>query len=276
MRLEHPKPAKIQQGAIFNCVLVPGYEDCPCHGIVLTARCDLEHGKYTVVNFLPVVRFSDWSRREMCYLIAKRKHKDVCSSIHDFLDRKNASTFIRDTFPLREIIIKETTGKEQHALLSKLEHLSLIDQVIAAGGKKTMDGQLIEREKKETDSVVKDLLKGKLSEYYFLDAVDVLGKSQGGYVILLRNMRTLSCESMDMIAKGVEFSATACADLMSVLTFANEPVCMITGVLRSPDIENLAQHFANLFVRIGLEDYHDTIIQHHQDLAKTGEATCLT
>ena len=55
MRLEHPKSGKLQQGALFNCVLVSGYEGCPCHGLVLTARCDLEHGKYSVINYLPVV-----------------------------------------------------------------------------------------------------------------------------------------------------------------------------------------------------------------------------
>jgi hypothetical protein len=52
------------------------------------------------------------------------------------------------------------------------------------------------------------------------------------------------------------------------LSFVYDPICMTTGVLRSPDIEHLGQHFANLFVRIGVDDYEDTIIESHCTIAK--------
>lgn len=270
MRLEYPKSGKLQQGALFNCVLVPGYEACPCHGIVLTARCDLEHGKYSVINYLPVVRFSDWARREMCYLLARRIHKSVQASVNKALSDKKVTPYVLETFPLQDIIKKVTSGKDRENLLAKLEHLQVIESVMSLGGRhSSRSSELIHIDGKQCDTVVRELIQGKLPEYYFLDAVDIYPPSSEGYVVLLRNMRTLSTEYTSRIVDGIDReSAASDAGLMSVLTFAHEPICMITGVLRSPDIEHLAQYFANLFVRIGLEDHEDQIIEQHQTIAK--------
>ena len=270
MRLEHPKSGKFQQGSLFNCVLVPGYEGCPCHGLVLTARCDLEHGKSSVVNYLPVVRFSDWAKREMCFLLARRIHKSVQGTINKALSDKKVTKFVLDTFPLRTIIEKETSGRDRENLLAKLVQLQVIEAVISLGGRHTsQSSELIQIDGKHCDTLIRELIQGKLSEYYFIDAVDIYEQSVEGYVVQLRNMRMLNTEHASKIVAGLEQeSARSDAGLMSVLTFAHEPICMITGVLRSPDIEHLAQCFANLFVRIGLEDHEDQTIEHHQNIAK--------
>jgi len=270
MRLEHPKSGRIQQGALFNCVLVPGYEGCPCHGLILTARCDLEHGKYSVVNYLPVVRFSDWAKREMCYLLARRIHKSVQVSINKALSDKKVTKSVLSTFPLRDIIEKETSGNDRDHLLTKLAQLQVIEAVISSGGRHpSQSRELIQIDGKQCDTLTKELIQGKLSEYYFLDAVDINERSADGYVVLLRSMRMLSTEYAFKIVAGLEQEiGQSDAGLMSILTFAHEPLCMTTGVLRSPDIEHLAQCFANLFVRIGLEDHEDQTIEHHQNIAK--------
>lgn len=270
MRLEHPKSGKVQQGALFNCVLVPGYEGCPCHGLILTARCDLEHGKYSVINYLPVVRFSDWATREMCYLLARRIHKSVQGALNKVLRDKKVTDYVLDTFPLRDIIEKVTSGKEQDQLVGKLSQLQVIESVISLGGRHTsQSGQLIQIDGKQCDAIIRELIQGKLPEYYFLDAVDIHDNSSEGYVVLLRNMRILSNEYAARIVNGLDLeTARSDAGLISALTYECEPICMITGVLRSPDIEHLAQCFANLFVRIGLEDHDDQTVERHQIVVK--------
>jgi hypothetical protein len=71
-------------------------------------------------------------------------------------------------------------------------------------------------------------------------------------------MQILSCETMRSIVSGLEDTqASTDPAIRTALTFDHAPICMITGVLRSPDIEHLAQQFANLFVRIGLEDHEE-------------------
>jgi hypothetical protein len=270
MRLVHPKSGKIQQGALFNCAFVPGYEECPCHGIVLTARCDLEHEKYSVINYLPVVRFADWSKRELCYLLAKRMHKSVQAFISNALNQKHVSQYIQDTFPVRDIILKETKGKEQTSLLGKLAHLELIDTVMSLGGRfAAQSNDLIQVDNKQCDTLIRELIEGKLAEYYFLDAADIYDRSPHGHVVLLRNMQMMSRDIMHAVVDGLKDErGGADAALISTLTFAHDPICMITGVLRTPDIEHLAQQFANLFVRIGLEDHEQQTIEQYQRLAK--------
>ena len=270
MRLEHPRSGKIQQGAFFNCALVSGYEGCPCHGIVLTARCDLEHDKHTIINYLPIVRFTDWSHRDMCYALAKRIHKSVYSSITSALDRQKVSRYIQDTFPLRDIILKETTGKQQESLLERLGHLEVIERIVALGGRfSSYRDALVSIDQKAGDAIVKDLIQGRLAEYYFIGSVDVNEGSKSGYVVLLRRMQTLSCDIMRSIVAGLEdHQARMDSSVASALTFDHAPICMITGVLRSPDVEHLAQQFANQFVRIGLEDHEDVTITYHQQLVR--------
>jgi hypothetical protein len=270
MRLEHPKSGTIQQGALFNCVLVPGYDDCPCHGLILTARCDLEHGKYSVINYLPVVRFSDWTRREMCYLLARRIHKSVQSSIIKALGDKKVTKYVLSVFPLRDIIQKETSGKDRESLLVKLAQLEVIESVMSLEGRHTLrSSELIRIDGKQCDLLIRELIQGKLAEYYFLDAVDIHDRPLEGHVVLLRQMRMLSSEFASKIVVGLaQEQVGSDAGLMSIVTFAHEPICMVTGVIRSPDIEHLAQHFASLFVRIGLEDHEDQAIEHHQKIAK--------
>jgi hypothetical protein len=270
MRLQHPKAGKIQQGALFNCVVVPGYENCDCHGIVLTARCDLEHEKQTVINYLPVVPFSDWVPREMSYLLARRLRKSLDSSISTALTKRGVSKLIHETFPIQDIIERETTGKEKDVLLLKCAHLKLAEKVVSLGGAFSDDSKaLIRIDEKQCDSLVRELLQHKLGGYYFLDAADVLSPSNDGHVVLLRKVQTLSCDLMNHILNGLsDEAAKADPNIISTLTFYRDPICMITGVLRSPDIEHLAQNFSNLFIRIGLDDYDEAAIDHHSRISK--------
>ena len=89
-------------------------------------------------------------------------------------------------------------------------------------------------------------------------------------MVLLRSMAgMLNIEQASQITAGLEQDGVRSdPELQSVLTFAHEPICMITGVLRSPDIEHLAQCFATLFVRIGLVDHQDQTIEQHEIIAR--------
>lgn len=274
MRVEHPISGRLQQGAFFNCAIVPGYEDCQCYGLILTARCDLEHEKYSAISYLSVIQFSDWVKRELCFVLARRNFKSIKSHIYRTLKDNKVPEFVFNTFPLKDIIEKETSGKEKVSLLDKLECLQLIESVLS---KNTLySRELIQKYITDCDALVNDLIRGKLPEYYFINAVDTAvdgnDRSSGGYVVLLRNMRILSPKTACKIIAGIEENdAKSDTVLMSTLTFAHEPICMVTGVLRSPDIEHLAQSFANLFVRIGIEDHEEQTIENHKNIAKGHE-----
>lgn len=271
MRLEHPEAGRLQQGAIFNCAIVPGYDDCPCFGLVLTARCDLEHAKHTVVNYLPVVRFSDWARKNLCALLAKRLGVDLEKQITSALSKKGVSDKVRETFPLREVILKETAGIEQEALLLKCTNLEVLTKVAHYDEPHRDDAStIITLAGKNAEKLVEDLIKQRLPEYYFLEATDISGPDSGGAVVLLRRMTTLSCNIADRISEGItEQDSHGMSGIEHVLTFNHDPLCIVTGVLRSPDLEHLAQQFAHLFIRIGIKDQEQATLERHYAIVKT-------
>jgi hypothetical protein len=270
-RLEHPEANKIQQGAIFNCVVVPDYDNCKCSGIVLTARCDLEHNKHTVVNYLPVVEFKDWARRSLCSILAARMRHELQEAINAALVKKGVSTQIRETFPLVDVIQRETKGAEQAALLEKCEQLQLVSSVTPRSSSLCKEAkEILSIAGKKCDKVIEELIQHKLGEFYFLQATDVYSSSPEGYVVLLRNMRTMDCGLTERILAGTTSAeAQGFPEWQTHLTFALESICMVTGVLRSPDIEHLTQQFANLFVRVGLEDHTQSAIAEHIRMAKS-------
>lgn len=270
-RLHHPEAEKIQQGAIFNCASVQGYESWSCSGIVMTARCDLEHDKQSVVNYLPIVPFDAWVKTEMCYLVAKRLSSDLRAKIENELRQKGVSDNILHTFPLQDIVNQEIKGKRLQILLTDCANLEMAEMVIRMERHPcTKSEAIIKAGCKIVEKLTKELIQQKLGEYYFLNQLDVLSKeSKTGGVVLLRHMQTIDSEAMSLIVGGVlkeDFSKYSL--LQRALTFDHEPICMVTGVLRSPDIEHLMQSFASLFVRIGLVDQDLSVIDKHIEIAK--------
>lgn len=194
MRLVHPERNKIEQGAIFCCLNVPYYEQWPCSGIVMTARCDLEHNKQSVVNLLPIIPFQAWIENDLCLLLAKDIKKKLSLSIHNFLRNKNADDFVLKTFPLKDIANKILTGKELTRILADCENLCTAEQILQTGVTGTKELQaIVKAAKGDCDGIISHLINQKLSEYYFLESVDVSGGGHAeGWVILLRHMRSIS------------------------------------------------------------------------------------
>jgi len=271
MRLEHPVAGKAQQGAIFNCAIVPGYEGCACFGIVITARCDLEHHKHSVINYLPIVRFTDCVVRHLSVSLARRVYKDLDKKIGNSLRSKGVSEDIRKTFPLEDIVTMEFKGKDRAALLEKCHQLQMSRDLLNSthSFEPAKARSLFALATSETPSLVEELIHQKLGEFYFLTSVDCCAPSTEGFVVLLRNMQTMDKSLMNAIVAGLTpESAKLHKGYDHFLSFKHEPICLITGVLRSPDLEHLAQQFANLFVRIGLDDHEQSTIDTHIQLAK--------
>ena len=112
-RLEHPKKDELEQGAIFNCVLVDDYNEYACHGIVLTARCDLAHGKASSVNYLPIVPIHAWLRRDALTIVAKLLQKTLNDRIFELLRNAKVPSDVIQTYRLTDVIQMELNGKSK-------------------------------------------------------------------------------------------------------------------------------------------------------------------
>jgi hypothetical protein len=230
----------------------------------MTARCDLEHGKYTVINYLPIVPFSDWVERAFHPIFSKRLLAKISNDIRGRLEKLNIQSTLLEIYPMDQVIRRESKGAEQKALLEKAADLKTLKESI--GIQRLTPDQLkalVKISPKEAEKIVEELIGQRLPEYYFLDSIDVSQSSKTSHVALLRNMTTIDRSIMNSIVAGIDPKDVE-PDTAKILDLTQDTICTVVGVLRSPDVEHLAQVFSQLFVRIGLEDHGIEMYEAHK------------
>lgn len=263
MRLSHPSNGLIEQGAIFTNPIIERYLSCKTWGIVLTARCDLAHQKSNILNFIPIVDFDDWLKRDFTKVLADRIRKNQEKKVDQLSQKFEITSFIRSTFSKNDIIKKCVPEKERKSYLEELEKMEIIDEALAQNGSAFEKSEkFLKFFKKESEKIIDDLLGHRLPGYYFLEEVDFYGSEKNGYIILLREMQTIPLNLGEAICNGLdEKSIDNCIKplIKRFLNLENDGCSMITGVLKSPEIEHLTQSFTHLFSRIGLDDFEESI-----------------
>lgn len=68
----YPSATELTQGTIFTCAASEDYLDAAPRGLVITARCDVAHGKAPVISYVPLVGFRAWLFRDGLRLLASR------------------------------------------------------------------------------------------------------------------------------------------------------------------------------------------------------------
>jgi hypothetical protein len=269
MRVGPPRAAKLTQGSIFSCVANPMYQGCKCYGLVITRRCHLEHNNYDVINYVPVVQYKDWVERDMTSLLAKRIVGSIRSQIRDRLSGIPSIDMLLKTFPLEDVVDRETTGGKRDELRNLVRCQRAAEEAVRLRGRFVPENSILrEYGKNAAKTLAKELIKSQISDYYYLHQVDGCAGSGEGFVALLRHVRTLPAQYGSMIADGIETTNDKLVEeIKQHLTFDYESICLVLGELRSPFIEHLLQHFTRLWDDIGLEDYEDKIIKHAEQLA---------
>jgi hypothetical protein len=272
MRLARPQKDRVTQGSVFSCVAQPSYEGCKCYGIILTRRCHLAHDKYNVLSYVPVVRYGDWLARDMAYWLSRRVINTLNEQIREKMAHIPAVEMLLSTFPLVEVIERETTGQQKAALLNLARCKRVADEALDVRGELVPEFDVLQASwKKEAKALACDLIGGKMSDFYYLDQVDACDEGDRGFVALMRQVRSLHARHASAIAAGIEASAQALPnDLASHLTFEHDPICLVTGELRSPFVEHFMQHFARLWDEIGLDDHDASVLVRAKALAAGG------
>jgi hypothetical protein len=232
----------------------------------MTARCDLEHGKASVINYLPIISFQDFLHRNLAYPLAKRSLKEAEQEVIRALREKGIPDSCITTFPLQRIVDNETAGAQRKSLTQKLELIETAKEILSSRHAPSIElaKRLLAKATKPAKSIAADLIKQQVAEYYFLQSVDLHETPRDGFVVLIRYMQTMPTSLMEKIACGVGKEDSDCVSgAGAYLTFDYDPIAMVVGVLRSPDMEHLGQHFASLFTRVGLEDQSEDALQHH-------------
>lgn len=264
--LAYPPRQSFTQGLLFGGGVAPGYEGCDTFGICITARCDAANDKVQTYNYLPVVALNDWLHRDGRQILAQKLRADSLGGLASLLKENGYSASVLETESPDSIVAKlfpaDSTDKKIATARKKAEPiLSKFDLAQRAEQSSPQDRVCLEIRAnylKFVSAMLEDLVRHRLSGYYFIGDVDVNGDDRG-YVILVREVQAIPRELAQLILDGLDavgFDA-ACRKypaFIGRLQFGSATYAMPIAILKSPNVEHLLQTFAMLFSRIGIAD----------------------
>lgn len=264
--LAYPPRQSFTQGLIFTCGAAPGYEDCDTLGISITARCDAANDKVQTYNYLPVVAVDDWLHRDGKQILAQKLRADSVGALGKLLTDNGYSSSILETESPDAIVARlfptDSGDKKTEAARNRAEAiLAKFNLARRAEQSHPEDRVCVEiraSHPKLVSGLLEDLVRHKLSGYYFIDNVDVDGDDRG-YVILVREVQAMPRQLAQLTLEGLEAEsyANACKrspEFVGRLQFGISTYAMPLAILKSPNVEHLLQTFAMLFSRIGIAD----------------------
>lgn len=248
---------KLDQGTIFTCAKADRYRKRLVHGLVITARCDIDQQKFPVLNYVPVVTLSDWLEVDGFDIIKDKAQKDAYGRLKSLFSAYNIVESVLIAKTAREIFesSKGDVKPKDHARfddvinqfeLANTEHPEMWDRL----------AEFFATFQSIKSAVISDLIKHKLSGYYFLQRVYPNEASQG-YVGLLREATFMPRQLAAQVARGAEKSAVEVSGDLSAsgcLSFECDDFAMPISQIPSPHIEHILQSFSMMFGRIGLPD----------------------
>lgn len=260
--ISSPAIGPLTQGTLFSCALAEEYDGCRLHGLVITARCDVEHDKTSVINYVPVVSFDDWMACDGLKLVSERVAKARLSELRQIFTQLGLASSILDV-QRPAVILDKLFGSDAEPKFIKQrakteETFSRLHVARTVGGAEKAAGRsFLATESSETRRVIKELCRHALPEAYYLPGVS--DEHQDGAVALLREVRHLPIDLVRAIEKGMDEQAyqALCAQRpqhVDRLSFSAQDFSWPTGILQSPHIEHLMQRLTLLFSRIGVTD----------------------
>ncbi len=262
----YPPTAELTQGAIFTCAASEDYPDVAARGLVITARCDVAHGKTPVISYVPLISFRAWLFRDGLRLLASRVLAASRGAMRSALREAGLVDSVLDTMS-PQIVRAHLSGLTQKVERSAAKryvdaetqkHAAEAALEVAPGAKPAAD--LFDAQPKEYHRMLQELLSNGVSDYHFIDRSEP-GEECEGYIALFREIRYIPVALASELKSGIDFQrfAQLCqdqpryADKLNIST--EEQYAMPVGIVKSPFIELLMQRFTSLYARIGVTDF---------------------
>jgi len=268
----YPSPHKLTQGTIFTCAASEDYPTSEVRGLVITARCDVEHGKAPVISYLPLVKFQDWLFQDGVRILASRILASSRGVMKAAIRDAGLTDSIFDTLSTNVVRehLSSLTEKAQKAASKRYndaEKLTVtVKAALAAAPGTKAAREFFDSQQKEYRKIVSDLLSNGIADYHFIERTEPDEVCQG-YVALLREIRYLPIGLSNELIDGIDLNKF-CAlckenqkyfDKLAVLN--EDDYAMTVGLIESPFIELFMQRFTQLFSRIGVKDYSQELLQ---------------
>jgi hypothetical protein len=204
----------------------------------------------------------DWLHRDGRVVLTNRLIADVTNGLRNLLRENQYSLSVLETETPRSILdglFGPTNGREhKHRLkVEKLcEQHDIAVRALLSAPAELACLEVAEAVPKLRDAVLKELVSQSLSGYYFLSCVEPQGDDKG-YVVLLREVQTMSREVAAAVAEGIDAQQLAASSTLAstrrvALDIGPDEIAMPIAALQPPHIEHLMQTFSTIFTRIGL------------------------
>lgn len=258
----------INQGTIFNCATSNTYEEVEVFGLVITARCDLAQDKYRILNYIPIVKLSDWMGIDGANIIINSERSDIRGRIKAELKSLSIPDEILKVVPIESVYaarIAENNGlplskrdNEKFERINKnISTLNEIDNIYKLKPINILK-YIHDNHNKKVKELVSRLIKHEVAGFYLLERI-FPDEAPDGYVCILNEVSTLSRLVAERLRNGLpkeQWIAEVPANHRYGLSFHYDDFAMPISEVGSPTIEHIMQSFSNIFVRIGVEDPH--------------------
>lgn len=270
--ISYPSTTELTQGTIFTCAASEDYPDAAPRGLVITARCDVAHGKASVISYVPLISFRAWLFRDGLRLLASRIVAASRGAMRSALRDAGLAESMLDTLSPATVRVQlakltekpERNAAKRYADAEVLKDAADVALSAASGAKAVAD--LFDAQPKEYQRMLQELLSNGISDCHFVERSEP-GEDCEGYVALLREIRYLPVALAGQLKRGIDFQhfAELCreqpryADKLSIAD--EEQYAMPVGVLQSPFIELFMQRFTSLYSRIGVSDFSPDLMK---------------
>lgn len=236
---------QVTQGSVFS-----GLESSfgnRCYGIVITARCDIEHAKLSKIVTLPVYRLDEWMVLYGNEEIFEKSKVDIANQLDTLLIKYGLSYETFRVFGSSEVLKKLEAKSAKKQDLEKYANFTSFfnDRDFSSGIKALSDNRT-----KYFDALVSH----SKSSAYFIEGL--LGDNTEGFVIDLGEPISLQFRVINDLDKGLHYQKY---NRKKETTYKNLHLnegesAIFHSTLLSPYIEHLLQRFSQFYSRIGTDD----------------------
>lgn len=238
------------QGSIFNGL--KNSNGLSTLGIIITARCDLEHNKVDKVVCLPIYPLSTWMETYGNYDFHNKNIKAATTQFDDLAKKYNLNYDTCKTFGIEEflrILSSRCTKK------TDIEKMIGLHDFICNRTNHSKIKSIIENKKRYIESII-DNQKQNIHFFEYLEGIEHIG-----LVVDLSEPISIPIESAKDISNILfhqKYNRDKDGAYRNILINDDESASF-KCILKSPYIEHLLQRFAQFYARIGTEDISDNI-----------------
>ena len=267
---------KVDQGSIYYGFRSEKYPDIKCYAVVISARCDIAQHKIKKYYYLIALDVLDWLQSPFgCAYALEGFQKNVLNSLSNKLNtcQINIDLLLSFGSEQREKVLLDKVSKPADRKWIN-EKLSKVVQLQEALKSKAKLSELIKSDEKAKNAIkdtILEISKSKHTHYVYIPQKSYLseGSLEKGLIIDLQEIGILTEKDANIIeSPGIDYSllsglAKEDATRQKKQFFLNneEDFVGFEGKIESPWIEYTVQRFSNNFIRIGIEDLEENVVE---------------